>query len=425
MQYRISRSSLKLSSGFLFAIFVLTIGVTAQTNLGVVSIDGVTNSSPQLLRAGSTHQVAIRYDFTALPVLYWGWGSSTCFELYSPDGANWVNLRAYDGPAVLALPAEPIVVRYHTYYRSTDNGASYTATPFIPPAPDSDPYWSEEPGGSSGVNSRVAYSLITASAGRPGFPSGAGGTNEIAMFLEFETLVVDEGRTICLDTVNGSGTVPWEWTAGPNTDLPRWDNGLGNDGPRCWAIGSCPNMDPSWCGNVTTGNVSFPYCGQGSYQLCVQDGPPCYGEVTYGFAPGFDNGNFGSVDPISGLWTWSGVTVPQTGFLDIEFQFYGSDYSLEHFVLHVAIMDAGCDCCAGRVGDVNNSGEDEPTIADVTMLIDHLFITRPGLACYREGDINQSGGLDPYVDDITIADVSILIDYLFITGPTLGLPNCP
>ena len=79
-----------------------------------------------------------------------------------------------------------------------------------------------------------------------------------------------------------------------------------------------------------------------------------------------------------------------------------------------------CECCVGRVGDANGSGEDEPTISDVAVIIDAKFITGicDGVVeCLSEADINQSGGADPTCDDITISDISALIDYLFITGP--------
>jgi len=80
-------------------------------------------------------------------------------------------------------------------------------------------------------------------------------------------------------------------------------------------------------------------------------------------------------------------------------------------------------CCQGRVGDANQSGEDEPTISDIAMMIDHLFISNPPLECYAEADINQSGGPDPEPPDITISDISMLIDYLFISGPTVVTLN--
>jgi hypothetical protein len=85
-----------------------------------------------------------------------------------------------------------------------------------------------------------------------------------------------------------------------------------------------------------------------------------------------------------------------------------------------------CDpsCCSGRVGDANDSGDDEPTVGDVSALIDMLFISQEPANCLAEADVNQSGGSFPTVDDITIGDISVLIDYLFITGPSLGLPDC-
>jgi hypothetical protein len=90
-------------------------------------------------------------------------------------------------------------------------------------------------------------------------------------------------------------------------------------------------------------------------------------------------------------------------------------------------IDQDCDgydatCCAGTVGDANNDGSADPTIGDISALIDHLFITANPLTCYPEADANQSGGLTPTSDDITIADISALIDFLFISGGQL--PSC-
>jgi hypothetical protein len=95
---------------------------------------------------------------------------------------------------------------------------------------------------------------------------------------------------------------------------------------------------------------------------------------------------------------------------------------------YVVRLDRRTPCCVGRVGDVNGSGGDEPTIGDVSALIDAKFIagTCDGtIDCTTEADMNQSGGAFPDCNDITIGDISMLIDYLFITGSSLGLPNCP
>lgn len=84
-------------------------------------------------------------------------------------------------------------------------------------------------------------------------------------------------------------------------------------------------------------------------------------------------------------------------------------------------------CCVDPVGDANNDGNPEPTIGDISLLIDALFIAEnPALlSCLEEADVNQSGGADPAPGDITIGDISYLIDYLFVTGQSLGLYDCP
>jgi len=82
------------------------------------------------------------------------------------------------------------------------------------------------------------------------------------------------------------------------------------------------------------------------------------------------------------------------------------------------------DCCVDRVGDANGRGGDEPTIGDISTMIDMLFISGIPVDCLAEADLNQSGGFWPASKDITIGDISTLIDYLFITGPSLGLHDC-
>lgn len=86
-------------------------------------------------------------------------------------------------------------------------------------------------------------------------------------------------------------------------------------------------------------------------------------------------------------------------------------------------------CCAGRVGDVNGSGEDEPTIGDITRLIDFLFISEIPPDCVEEADINLSGTqVNPPLgwEDVTIGDITYLISYLFISPEgEPPLPDCP
>lgn len=80
-------------------------------------------------------------------------------------------------------------------------------------------------------------------------------------------------------------------------------------------------------------------------------------------------------------------------------------------------------CCRGKVGDVNALGGDEPTISDVAVMIDMLYISGLEINCLTEADINLSGGGSPVATDITLGDISILIDHLYISQNPL--PDCP
>ena len=86
-------------------------------------------------------------------------------------------------------------------------------------------------------------------------------------------------------------------------------------------------------------------------------------------------------------------------------------------------------CCVGMVGDANNSGDEMPTIGDISTMIDAKFISEDceaRIACFAEADINRSAEGEATCDDVTIGDISMLIDYLFITGPQeMTLPDCP
>jgi hypothetical protein len=79
-------------------------------------------------------------------------------------------------------------------------------------------------------------------------------------------------------------------------------------------------------------------------------------------------------------------------------------------------------CCVGKVGDANNSGDDNATIGDITAIIDMLFVSFEDVDCLAEADVNQSGGPNPVRADVTIGDITKLIDHLFINEQPL--PDC-
>lgn len=99
----------------------------------------------------------------------------------------------------------------------------------------------------------------------------------------------------------------------------------------------------------------------------------------------------------------------------------------ESWFNHV-ILESFPNCQFCRTGNPNGMGGDEPTISDISVMIDAKFITGTCygiITCLAEADVNRSGGYNTTCGDITISDMSILIDYLFINGPSIvKLPLC-
>jgi hypothetical protein len=86
--------------------------------------------------------------------------------------------------------------------------------------------------------------------------------------------------------------------------------------------------------------------------------------------------------------------------------------------IRAAYFDRGSGCCAGSMGNIDGSEDGLVTMGDLTILIDHLFITLTPLACPAAANVDSSvDGL------ITMGDLTVLIDHLFIT--LTPLPACP
>ncbi|MFZ5980848.1 MAG: hypothetical protein ACOYVF_09485 [Candidatus Zixiibacteriota bacterium] len=74
--------------------------------------------------------------------------------------------------------------------------------------------------------------------------------------------------------------------------------------------------------------------------------------------------------------------------------------------------------CLYQRGDVNCSGGD-PDIADITRLIDYLYLSHNPICCIDEADVNGSGG------EPDMADITRLIDYLYLSRePLETMPGC-
>ncbi len=85
-----------------------------------------------------------------------------------------------------------------------------------------------------------------------------------------------------------------------------------------------------------------------------------------------------------------------------------------------------CDavCCMGeRTGNIDCDGEDLVDMGDLTVLIDHLFISLAPLSCVGEADVDLSGQPNPVPTDVDMGDLTVIIDHLFISLDPL--PLCP
>lgn len=79
------------------------------------------------------------------------------------------------------------------------------------------------------------------------------------------------------------------------------------------------------------------------------------------------------------------------------------------------VMVAGC--CVGSTGNVNVDAADVVNLSDVTVLVNHLFVTFDPLVCKSEA--NVSGDLSC---QINLTDLMVLINHLFVTFEPL--PAC-
>ncbi len=207
----------------------------------------------------------------------------------------------------------------------------------------------------------------------------------------------------------GLVTPPFLLAAGSKLKFWHWMRAENDAGTAAWdgGIVMISNGDGNWTQIFPEGG--YPYTILRNAESPFEFGTPCY------------SGSFDWSEAVFDLSAYSGV-------VQIMFRFGADGYvNFEGWYVDDIWVGTGT-CCQSRVGDANGLGGDEPTIGDISVMIDAKFITGTCdgiVTCLSEADMNQSGGSDPVCDDITIGDISILIDYLFITGSAgVTLPNC-
>jgi hypothetical protein len=81
------------------------------------------------------------------------------------------------------------------------------------------------------------------------------------------------------------------------------------------------------------------------------------------------------------------------------------DYSFSTSV--VVPYSIGSSCCIGEAGNIDCDPEDNVDIADLTALVDHLFVNFSALCCYKEALLDNNAWVD-------IGDLTIMVDHLFL-----------
>lgn len=71
---------------------------------------------------------------------------------------------------------------------------------------------------------------------------------------------------------------------------------------------------------------------------------------------------------------------------------------------------AACQCCVGLTGNVDGDPGDVVNLTDLTVLINHLFVTFQPLVCDQEANTNGDAN-----GDVNLSDVTALVNALFVT----------
>jgi len=260
---------IKLFTVSIVLALVLCFGlVQGQTSLSLESVTG--EFGTDTLVAGQVHVIDIRLTNVGSGCLF---NIGNGFRIYSPDGATW---NAIEGTWQNGLETQFNVIASVNHFGVTGAGADSV--------------------GFSGATSNPSVGLHD-------------GWDDVGYRIPFgPTTPPDDGKTICLDSSFTPPGGTWKWptvSGGCGTVYPDWD------GPHCWTLYDL-TIPPPEITNCPA-NFTFSHCDVGTYDFnaSAPDGDPAIIEFELISGPG-------SIDPNTGVWTWSGGTVPQSGFDVIE-----------------------------------------------------------------------------------------------------------
>jgi hypothetical protein len=172
---------------------------------------------------------------------------------------------------------------------------------------------------------------------------------------------------------------------------------------RAWGSGLVMISSPDGEWHQVTPEGGYPYLTSSSVSSPYDPETPCF------------SGSHGWEEATFDLSAYSGV-------VQLVFRF-GTNWSEAGegwYIDDVTVESGGC-CGAyrdGYTGNANCSEDGLVTLADITTLIDHVYLTKEELCCPENG--NTNGSLDGLV---TLADITGLIDHVYLTkSPTAPCP---
>jgi hypothetical protein len=260
---------MKRISVFVVLAIVLCFGlVNAQTTVSLDNVVGL--FSPGVIKTGGSD---IIFNIRATNLGSDHYNPANGFRVYSPDGATW----------------RPLAKAANSVSWGSNLDLQF-AQSFI------------NPFGATGSDAdTVGFGGVSFDPTK-GLPAG---WDAISFILNIGPIDHPQaGKHICIDSSFFPPGGTWKWAAlTPGGDvLPGWD------GPHCFELYEVPDLPPDAHGPA---NYSFSHCSVGSIQFTATDVDGCFGEpdvYQYYIVSGP-----GSINAVTGLWTWSGPTVPQTG----------------------------------------------------------------------------------------------------------------
>lgn len=208
-----------------------------------------------------------------------------------------------------------------------------------------------------------------------------------------------DGDTLCIDSSWYPPAGEWLWSTIPaGTIYPDWH------GPYCFLVYLCPCGPPEFTNCVPS--LAFAHCATAQYTFCAEDliNPPGY-PFTFKLLSG--PGMINQISDTCAEWSYT-PSVDDVGTSQSITVEVRSDFNCAQCTVDLIFTN-----CQNR-GNVD--GVDGINVADLTYLVDYLFLAGPPPPCEEEGNVDGDGG-------INVADVTYLVDYLFRGGP--APPPCP